>query len=149
MGVLTFEICWAVNGEIIKQVTSSWSIFIQLCRSCLTKYAEDKLCIKLVLLHTSVITVSPLFTTTLYRNAKRASHELVVCYTASEELCLTKQKYNNLNFSECRLSLTRLAWPTLRLNPSLQGDKPVNNLLNHDPDYLCVCLLQRASEWVT
>jgi len=30
MDVLTFEICWAVNGEIIKQVTSSWSIFIQL-----------------------------------------------------------------------------------------------------------------------
>ena len=27
--VLTFETCWAVNNEIIKQVTSSWSIFIQ------------------------------------------------------------------------------------------------------------------------
>ena len=27
--VLTFETCWAVNSEIIKQVTSSWSIFIQ------------------------------------------------------------------------------------------------------------------------
>ena len=30
MGVLTFETCWAVNGEIIKRVTSSWSFFIQL-----------------------------------------------------------------------------------------------------------------------
>jgi hypothetical protein len=30
MDVLTFETCWAVNSEIIKQVTSSWSIFIQL-----------------------------------------------------------------------------------------------------------------------
>ena len=30
MDVLTFETCWAVNIEIIKQVTSSWSIFIQL-----------------------------------------------------------------------------------------------------------------------
>ena len=29
MDVLTFETCWAVNNEIIKQVTSSWSIFIQ------------------------------------------------------------------------------------------------------------------------
>ena len=29
MNVLTFETCWAVNSEIIKQVTSSWSIFIQ------------------------------------------------------------------------------------------------------------------------
>ena len=29
MDVLTFETCWAVNSEIIKQVTSSWSIFIQ------------------------------------------------------------------------------------------------------------------------
>ena len=32
MDVLTFETCWAVNSEIIKQVTSSWSIFIQ--RTC-------------------------------------------------------------------------------------------------------------------
>jgi len=31
MDVLTFETCWAVNSEIIKQVTSSWSIFIQVC----------------------------------------------------------------------------------------------------------------------
>ena len=29
MDVLTFETCWAVNSEITKQVTSSWSIFIQ------------------------------------------------------------------------------------------------------------------------
>ena len=29
MDVLTFEKCWAVNSEIIKQVTSRWSIFIQ------------------------------------------------------------------------------------------------------------------------
>jgi hypothetical protein len=28
MKVLTFETCWAVNSEIIKQVTSRWSIFI-------------------------------------------------------------------------------------------------------------------------
>ena len=31
MDVLTFETCWAVNSEIVKQMTSSWSIFIQLC----------------------------------------------------------------------------------------------------------------------
>ena len=29
MDVLTFETCWAVNSEIIRQVTPSWSIFIQ------------------------------------------------------------------------------------------------------------------------
>jgi len=29
MDVLTFETCWAVNSEIIKQVASSWSIFNQ------------------------------------------------------------------------------------------------------------------------
>ena len=29
MDVLTFETCRTVNSEIIKQVTSSWSIFIQ------------------------------------------------------------------------------------------------------------------------
>jgi len=28
--VLTSETCWALNNEIIKQVTSSWSLFIQL-----------------------------------------------------------------------------------------------------------------------
>ena len=30
MDVLTLETCWAVNSEIIKQVISSWSIFIHL-----------------------------------------------------------------------------------------------------------------------
>ena len=30
MGVLTSETCWALNNEIIKQVTSTWSLFIQL-----------------------------------------------------------------------------------------------------------------------
>ena len=34
MAVLTFETCWAVNSEIMKQVTSSRSIFIQLSRWC-------------------------------------------------------------------------------------------------------------------
>ena len=34
MDVLTFETCWAVNGKIIKRVTSSCSIFIQLSRWC-------------------------------------------------------------------------------------------------------------------
>ena len=34
MDVLTFETFWAVNGEIINQVTSSWSIFIHLSRWC-------------------------------------------------------------------------------------------------------------------
>ena len=32
MDVLTVETCWALNNEIIKQVTSSWCIFIQLFR---------------------------------------------------------------------------------------------------------------------
>jgi len=32
MDVLTFETCRTLNNEIIKQVTSSWSIFIQLSR---------------------------------------------------------------------------------------------------------------------
>ena len=30
MDVLTSETCWALNNEIIKQVTSSWSLFIHL-----------------------------------------------------------------------------------------------------------------------
>ena len=34
MDVLTFE-TWALNNEIIKQVISTWSIFIQLSRWCM------------------------------------------------------------------------------------------------------------------
>ena len=34
MDVLTSETCWAINKEIIKQVTSSWSLFTQLSRWC-------------------------------------------------------------------------------------------------------------------
>jgi len=33
MDALTSETCWALNNEIIKQVTSSWSLFIQLYRA--------------------------------------------------------------------------------------------------------------------
>jgi len=36
MVVLTFETCWAVNSDIVKQVTSSWSNFIQVCRYLFT-----------------------------------------------------------------------------------------------------------------
>ena len=32
--LLTFETFWALNGKIIKRVTSSWSSFIQLSRWC-------------------------------------------------------------------------------------------------------------------
>ena len=42
MDVLTFETCWAVNGEIIKRVTSSWSIFIQLSAYLLITYGYTK-----------------------------------------------------------------------------------------------------------
>ena len=38
MDVLTFETHWAVNGEIIKRVTSSWSIFIELHLLCHRQY---------------------------------------------------------------------------------------------------------------
>ena len=34
MDVLTSETCWTLNNEIIKQVTSSWSLFIELWRWC-------------------------------------------------------------------------------------------------------------------
>jgi hypothetical protein len=37
MDVLAFEKCWAVNSEIIKQVTLSWSIFIQLSKWCMVQ----------------------------------------------------------------------------------------------------------------
>ena len=41
MDVLTSETCWAVNNEIIKQVTSSWSILIQLCVSFTTVLSSN------------------------------------------------------------------------------------------------------------
>ena len=40
MDVLTFETCWALNNEMIKQVTSSWSIFIQR-----TQYLSNNTCL--------------------------------------------------------------------------------------------------------
>ena len=40
MGVLTSETCWALNKEIIKQVTSSWSLFTQLCRNKFCCFAD-------------------------------------------------------------------------------------------------------------
>jgi len=36
MDVLTSETCWALNKEIIKQVTSSWSLFTQLSNLIVT-----------------------------------------------------------------------------------------------------------------
>ena len=37
MDVLTSETCWALNNEIIKQVASSWSLFIQLRQAIYVK----------------------------------------------------------------------------------------------------------------
>ena len=41
MDVLSFETCWAVNSEIIKQVASSWSIFIHLFFQFTTEFQRD------------------------------------------------------------------------------------------------------------
>jgi len=38
MDVLTSETCWTLYKEIIKQVTSSWSLFTQLSRWCTVQY---------------------------------------------------------------------------------------------------------------
>ena len=40
MNILTFEKYWAANSEIIKQVTSRWSIFIQQTPNCLKLYLQ-------------------------------------------------------------------------------------------------------------
>jgi len=42
MAVLTSETCWALNNEIKKQVTSSWSLFIQLPRWCTDKLKKNR-----------------------------------------------------------------------------------------------------------
>ena len=42
MDVLTFETCWALSNEIIKQVTSRWSIFIQLRTFMVSKQGNIK-----------------------------------------------------------------------------------------------------------
>jgi len=43
MDVLTSKTCGALNKEIIKQVTSSWSFFTQLSRWCTVQYTYDVL----------------------------------------------------------------------------------------------------------
>jgi len=43
MDVLTSETWWALNNEIIKQVTSSWSLFIKLSRWCTVQYTYNTL----------------------------------------------------------------------------------------------------------
>jgi len=40
MDVLTSETCWALNNEIIKQVISSWSLFIQLIKHYLSNFKQ-------------------------------------------------------------------------------------------------------------
>ena len=37
MDVLTSETCWVLNNEVLKQVTSSWSLFIQLWKEVIGK----------------------------------------------------------------------------------------------------------------
>jgi hypothetical protein len=63
MDVLTFETCWAVNSEIIKQVTSSWSIFIQLWMLSFAwipiLYAGRQVARKLVLMQSPVYQIKP------------------------------------------------------------------------------------------
>jgi hypothetical protein len=48
MDVLTFETCWELNNEIKKQVTSSWSLFMQhlLHVSVLMYYPQGKTVLK-------------------------------------------------------------------------------------------------------
>jgi len=43
MDVLTFETCWALNNEIKKQVTWSWSLFIQLSIWCTVQWTWGSL----------------------------------------------------------------------------------------------------------
>ena len=50
MDVLTSETCWALNNEIIKQVTSSWSLFIQLERLEVCAYHSPPVCLQLPIL---------------------------------------------------------------------------------------------------
>ena len=45
MDVLTSETCWGVNKEILKQVTSSWSLFIQLRRASLQRSTNGFYCV--------------------------------------------------------------------------------------------------------
>jgi hypothetical protein len=46
MDVLTSETCWALNNEIKKQVTSSWSLFIQVLLMLSSCCNVQRKCIK-------------------------------------------------------------------------------------------------------
>jgi len=48
MDVLTSETCWALNNEIIEQVTSSWSLFMQLINCVFDLYCFYPLTFKLL-----------------------------------------------------------------------------------------------------
>ena len=45
MNVVTLETCWALNTEIIKRVTSSWSIFIQLQDDARSNKHKNRSCL--------------------------------------------------------------------------------------------------------
>jgi hypothetical protein len=55
MDVLTFETCWVVNSEIIKQVTPSWSVFIQLAQNKF-RLSREKKCWKMSVFTTKTTT---------------------------------------------------------------------------------------------
>jgi len=75
MVVLTFETCWAVNSEIIKQVTSSWSIFVQ--QALLIRCSVKNLSIRHALSTTA-------FCVRIYRAGRTYSS-----FKLSRNLCLT------------------------------------------------------------
>ena len=83
MDVLTFETCWAVNSEIIKQVTSSWSIFIQLANTLL--YVQTELSVQ-------VLKLLKLF-------LKKKIYQPFPCLSSGHLITLTKiNKLNRLFF---------------------------------------------------
>ena len=87
--VLTSETCWALNNEIIKQVTSSWSLFIQAVLNLL--WIRDMHC-----LHFK--NNKPVHLTTFRSRSKKVPRDLLTflqqrCSSEETDMWIQKMKY--------------------------------------------------------
>ena len=104
MDVLTFETCWAVKREIIKQVTSSWSIFSHLsndARSNKHKIYYIKLNILSLCLYLALVV----------QHAKRMRHTILPSAVCLDLPYVATLSHKRLDFrKEILLNTKRAFW---------------------------------------
>ena len=104
MDVLTFETCWEVNSKIIKQVASSWSIFIQqgLVIPELPKEVDEKWTLR----H-SAYTAMPLRSEYLHHHVTKLASEQVYLSPTSQLLlcCRNANRRHQITHDMIKLAL--------------------------------------------